>query len=282
MAWMRPITSSCSGGATSPSIPASSSGLCPARTAAAARRKRLGEALRVGGHARHGLVDQGEEVRPQPRDAGELAPVGDLVQGDPQPELLGGEAVAALEGHDVGADVGHDVARCRRPRPEQVVLAEDPRGHPAEDQAQLGPGGPRAAPASGPCRRPGLELLEDGLEQAPERRQVGPDPAGPVDHPAPGRAGGRVAGPVASITRASAWVVASAKSASSRGHGGGVERPGPGRGPNREPRVADPGGHAFGHVPRHGAGHGSQCREPRPTSAFSGDLLASQPGGARA
>ena len=38
MAWMRLITSSCSGGATSPSIPASSRGFFPARTAAAARR----------------------------------------------------------------------------------------------------------------------------------------------------------------------------------------------------------------------------------------------------
>ena len=86
----------------------------------------------------------------------------------------------------------------------------------------------RAAPASGPCRPPVSSLLEHGLEQAAERRHVGPDPAGPVDDQGAGAAGGGAQpggldheglGPGRRLGEVGLEL----------GHGGGVECPGPGR-----------------------------------------------------
>ena len=61
-----------------------------------------------------------QEVAVEPRDPGELAPVGDLVQSDPQPELVRRKAVPAFETDDVRPDVRDDIAA--RPGPLSVLF----------------------------------------------------------------------------------------------------------------------------------------------------------------
>ena len=100
--------------------------------------------LRVGVDRVDGLAHQAEEVLAHPRDAGELGPVGDLVQRQPEPELPRREGEALLEGEDVRADVVHDVLVVGASSfdDQQVVLAEHPGRHPAEQHAHLGAGHP--------------------------------------------------------------------------------------------------------------------------------------------
>ncbi len=147
-----------------------------------------------GGH-RDAFVDEAEEVGAHPGHAGELRPVGELVDGDPEAELARREPVPALERDDVRADVVDEVARVVGVLGEQqVVLAEDPGGHPAEDDAELGAGG---SPHGGRHRRRHLRaqepvfgrLGEDRPEKAPERADVRPDPAVPVGDLGTGRPG---------------------------------------------------------------------------------------------
>ena len=116
-----------------------------------------------------------------PRDAGELRPVGDLVQGQPQPELAGREGEALLEGEDVGPDVVDEVLLLGVLvlDDEQVVLAEHPARHPAEQDADLG-----AGDAAGDRReRAGAHALAEPVgeraQEPLERGDVGPHPAAP-------------------------------------------------------------------------------------------------------
>ena len=85
------------------------------------------------------LIDEGQEVLAQPRDAGELRSVRGLVQREPQPELAWRKSVAAFHRGHVGADVVHDVLKVRIFffDHEKVVLTEHPRRHPTEHHAQL-------------------------------------------------------------------------------------------------------------------------------------------------
>ena len=119
----------------------------------------VGQPPRVGGHRLEPLVDQRHEVVAQPGHGGELAAVGHLVEGQPEAELAGREAVALLEGHHVGAHVVDEVLVLGGVLGEQqVVLAEHPGRHPGQHQAELGPaerpGRPRPA-GRGSQARPG-------------------------------------------------------------------------------------------------------------------------------
>ena len=148
--------SRCSGVASMPTMPASASGLRPARTSVATR---LSISAKPDGSPESGpssSVDQADEVVAQPRDGGELQAVGHLVQGEPEPELARGEAVVLLDGHDVRPHVGHQVLVLGRlVVDEEVVLAEHPRGHVGQHQAQLGPRhGPSTASDGPPILRP--------------------------------------------------------------------------------------------------------------------------------
>ena len=70
---------------------------------------RFEEPLRVGIGGGQRRLDQGQIMLPHPRHAGELGPVGDLMEGQPEAELAGWEGKALLEGQHVGTDVVHDV-----------------------------------------------------------------------------------------------------------------------------------------------------------------------------
>ena len=75
-----------------------------------------------------------------PRHAGELGPVSDFVQRQPQTEFLGWERIALFEHQDVGRHVVDDVLvfGVLILNDQQVVLAEHPRRHPAEHCAEFG------------------------------------------------------------------------------------------------------------------------------------------------
>ena len=81
-----------------------------------------------------GPANQAQEVVAQPGNASELGPMGDLMQGEPQPELAGRETVAALDRHHIRPHVVDDVLVLRLFLLDQklVVLAQHPGGHPAE------------------------------------------------------------------------------------------------------------------------------------------------------
>ena len=144
----------------------------------------LQHAARVGVHDVEDLVHETQEVLAEPRDPHELGPVRALVEGQPQAELAGGEPVAALKDGDVRADVVHHVLVVGFVvlDDEQVVLAQDPRRHPAEQRPDLGA-------ADHPCdlvHRAGfvdvlVHAVGQRAQQALEGRHVGPDPRPPVD-----------------------------------------------------------------------------------------------------
>ena len=163
------------------------------------------------------LLDEAEEVRPQPRHAGELRPVGDLVEGQPQPELPGREGEALLEGEDVGADVVHEVlvVGVLVLDDEQVVLAEHPGRHPAEQRADLGAGDACGRPARcGPTARRSPSLSVSGRSSRwNDATLARTQPARSVTRARAGPASERR--PVSAATSSSASAVSSAKSGSS-------------------------------------------------------------------
>ncbi len=123
--------------------------------------------------------------------------------------------------------VGHDATGVLPLGQQEVVLPEDAGGHPPQDQAHLGPGGPAGGSGQRPLQASGVELLEDGVEQAPERRHVVVDPARPVDDEGAGAPGGRVqAGGLDHQGLGARRGLGEV--GLELGHGGGVERPGPG------------------------------------------------------
>ena len=135
------------------------------------------------------LLHEPQVVLAQPRHAGELGPVGDLVQRQPQAELPGREAVATLQAEHVGADVVHEVLLRGRVvvDHQEVVLAQDAARHPGQQAAHLqgrhlaGDGHRNRAPAAGA----GAEPLEGRVQEALEGVDVGPHPGGTVDDPRP-------------------------------------------------------------------------------------------------
>ncbi len=142
-------------------------------------------------------IDLRDEVAPHPRDPGELSPVGQLVKSDPEAELLGVEPVTALESSNVRADVIDDVLVLGMVvfGEKQVVLAEDPRGHPAQESTHFGRGDFVEHRGQGAGRSLASELAEDRTHEATESGDVGLGPIGSVDDSGASRsAGGAEAG----------------------------------------------------------------------------------------
>ena len=106
----------CSSLASSATRPPSSSGLRPLRNSSAARAQRLHEPRGSGSIDDERALDQRQVVGLHPGHAGELRPVGDLVDRDPEPEVAGPEREALLQREDVAADVVDGVGRRRRRR----------------------------------------------------------------------------------------------------------------------------------------------------------------------
>ena len=154
--------------------------------------------------------------------ARELAPVGDLVEGQPQAELAGLEPVGLLEGHHVGADEVHDVLVLDRLLgQQQVVLAEHPGGQPPEHEPHLGAGG---CPAGGGQRTGQAlgELVGAGSRVGSSLSRWGPTSRWKLatlacTHPARSVTRARAGpdadrSPVDAATSSSAWAVSSSKS----------------------------------------------------------------------
>ena len=143
---------------------------------------RFFEHLGIGVDRVEGLAHQPEEVLAQPRNPGELRPVRDLVQREPQPELFGREAMLLLERHHVGPDVVHDVLifGILVFDDQQVVLAEHAARHPAEQNPDLETADRPADPAETRVARSSFEFVGDRPQQALERIDVGADPHGPI------------------------------------------------------------------------------------------------------
>ena len=106
----------CSSLASRATSPPSSSGLRPLRISSAARARACTTRSGSGSIDDERVVDQRQEVGLHPRHAGELRPVGHLVDRDPQPEVARAEREPLLEREDVGADVVDGVGRGRRRR----------------------------------------------------------------------------------------------------------------------------------------------------------------------
>ena len=185
----------CSGEAIREISPPSSSGLWPARKLFEGPLQRLHELLGIGIEPAHGPFDQREEMTPDPRNSGELSPVGDLMDGQPQAKLARIESVSPFDRHDVRTDVVDDVLviGVLVLNDQLVVLAEDTGRQPSEHQADLGAGHlPRQldghrAPAAGLVHS-SLELVDHRAKQTLKRRYVGIHPLHPVGHPGPCRA----------------------------------------------------------------------------------------------
>jgi hypothetical protein len=163
-------------------------GLAPVTEVVDDAVERIEEPLRVGLHGVEGLLHEPEVVLTQPRHARELRSMGDLVERQPEPELLRREREPLLERQDVGTDVVHEVLVVRRGRlrvvdDEQVVLAQHARGHPPEQHADLdaseatrhacGEAGPHVV----------TQLVGERAEQPLEAVDVGVHPAGAVGDP---------------------------------------------------------------------------------------------------
>ena len=166
---------------------------------------------------------QAQEVRPEPGHTGELSTVSYLVQCDPQAELTGLEPITVLQLDHIVAHVVDDVLVLGRLVFDQqlVVLAQDPRRHPAR-------AGPRAGhhPCFGstgrhphrdwPQHRRGLghgslELLVRGRRSRWNDAMLArPIPVGRSPGPGPARE----RRPDSSVTRSSASAVSSSKSSS--------------------------------------------------------------------
>ncbi len=132
------------------------------------------------------LGHQSEEVLPHPGDALELGPVGHLVQGDPEPELLGAELVGPLQLQEIGPDIGDDITVLTGGE-DELVLAEDPSGYDPQDRRHLGLhhptcDGSHAPGAASRLLYPLLELSGEWLHEMGEARHVALDPLRPTDH----------------------------------------------------------------------------------------------------
>ena len=147
------------------------------------------ELLGIGIHRVDRRLDQAEEMGSHPVDSGELRPVGHLMESQPQPKLAGVERVPVLQRQNIGSHVVDDVL-VLGPLildDQQVVLAENPSGHPAQHHSQLGPREPAGHRREQPVG-PRAELGGQRSQQPLERGQVGIDPAGAVGDSTPSRA----------------------------------------------------------------------------------------------
>ena len=176
-----------------------------------------------------------------PRHTGELGPMGDLVEREPQTELVGsGTRSVFSRRQDVGSHVVDDVLVLGTVvlDHQQVVLTEHPGRHPAQHRPDLGAG----HPAHRRCHRPAdptFEPVGHGPEQSLERRDVGADPAGSVGDPS---AGGTRKRAQAGLER-DQFLGLGGESLEVRVQRGVVIRGG------ERFVAADPNRHALGHVP---------------------------------
>ena len=119
----------------------------------------------------------------------ELEGVGRLVQRDPGPERADRHAQRAGRRANVLLDEQEPAGRRLHGQQGQVVLAEDPRAHEAEQEAELAVRHPAIGErhrrlGQAATRRDHL-VEQVGFELADQRREradVGADPAGPIDH----------------------------------------------------------------------------------------------------
>ena len=216
MAWTRPITSSCSGGATRPSMPGLLHRVLPWRTAVAARPKPSVKRRGSGATPASTWSTSERKCGRSQGDACELAPMGDLVQGDPQPELPRWGNRADARGRRCSArrtrrrHHRHHLPRARG----RTARAHGSTSTPARVPSWA-PGMPRAAPGKRTRERGRLELFQHRVEKATERCQVRVDPSWAGRPPLPSRRLKRAAAPLPPPPAASAWEVSSAKSFSS-------------------------------------------------------------------
>ena len=144
-------------------------------------------------------------MRPEPRHAGELRSVRQLVQREPEAELRRGEGETLLGDQDVRPDEVDDVAdgittsvRGRLGvvvrRPQQVVLAQHAARHPSEHRAELDGAQGAAHPRRSRRVAIGGRIAQQRLQQTPEGGNVRVDPARPVNHLCTGVARGVQAG----------------------------------------------------------------------------------------
>ena len=140
--------------------------------------------------------DEAGEVAAHPRHAAELRAMGDLVDGDPEPEVAWPEREPLLEPQDVRTDVVHGVDVGRRGavrstvlRDQQVVLAEDSLRQASRGSRPSGSPTPSDPPTrSGPARRDPPIRVVKRLQPSAHGRDVGVDPPGAVEHGGTGRA----------------------------------------------------------------------------------------------
>ena len=159
-------------------------------------RQRLHETARIRIDRRQGALHQREVVRLHPRHAGELGPVGDLVDRDPQTEVARAEREALLQREDVAPDVIDRVGRRVVVEHEQVVLAEHALGEVPEQHAGLGPRHATADGCDPTARHPFADARGQWGEQAAHRRDVRLHPRRAVDDLGARRARGAETGVV--------------------------------------------------------------------------------------
>ena len=139
----------------------------------------------IGIDDRERSLHERKEVVAHPRHAGELRAVRDLVDRDPAAEVERAEREPLLERQDVGPDVVDrvDVGGARFGiGHEQVVLAEHALREVPEQRTDLGTRDPPADRRDRALREPLAQALGERREHLAHRRDVGLDPAGPVEH----------------------------------------------------------------------------------------------------
>ena len=187
-------TSRWAGLASSATSPPSSSGLRPWRRSSSTRVERVEEPLRIGVDRLERLLDEPEVVLAQPRHAGELRPVGDLVEREPEPELLGREARSASRAR---ARSGRRSTRGPGRRCAAAGSSTTSRSYWPSTRVDIQPSSMPdlgAGEAAGDPRGQALahalaELVGERTQQPLEAVDVGVHPAGAVGDAGPGRAG---------------------------------------------------------------------------------------------
>ena len=97
-----------------------------------------GEGFRVGVHRIQRLIHEREKVLTQPSHSRELRSVRYFVEGDPETELVGREAVPPFQCGDVGGHIVDNILSVFLQRSffvfdhQQVVLPQHPSRHPAQ------------------------------------------------------------------------------------------------------------------------------------------------------
>ncbi len=188
-------TARCSGPAKRCTSPPSASGFRPARIGVGQPADGVEQPLRIGidGAERSGGRDRGSAGRSHGTPVNWARWVTSCSASHSR-NSSGGKAKRFSRASTFGPDVVDDVLvlGVLLLDDQQVVLAEDPGRHPAEQHAQLGPGARRVASgASEPVPTRSSSRSSSGRSSRWNEDDVGPDPSGAVGDPGPGRAGER-------------------------------------------------------------------------------------------